>query len=67
MRGYAWCVAMQAHVMGVLISLMCGCKHLYSRLDDCGITLHIASGVYAHTTAVCVLQSVPPGAILFHL
>ena len=27
------------------------------------VELHIASGVYAHTTAVCVLQSVPPGAI----
>ena len=24
---HAWCFAMQAHVMGVLITLMCGCKH----------------------------------------
>ena len=52
---------MQAHVMGVLITLMCGCKHLHGRIDNCGIIF--ATGVYAHTTAVCVLQSVPPGAI----
>ena len=29
---------------------------------SCEITF--VTGVYAHTTAVCVLQSVPPGAIV---